>query len=110
MKKEKFSVTTGSLPASKKIYVDGVAMREISLSGGNKPVTVYDTSGAYTDPNAKIDIYAGLPKLRAEWIRERGDVEEYAGREVKPEDNGLKDSGFRIQIKFQFFRMSPIDL
>ena len=89
MKTEKFSVTTGALPASKKIYVDGVAMREIALSGGEKPVTVYDTSGAYTDPTAKIDIYKGLPKLRAQWIRERGDVEEYTGREVKPEDNGL---------------------
>jgi len=89
MKNEKFSVTTGALPASKKIYVDGVAMREISLSGGNKPVTVYDTSGIYTDSNAKIDIYKGLPQLRSDWIRARGDVEEYAGREVKPEDNGL---------------------
>lgn len=89
MKSEKFSVTTGALPASKKIYVDGVAMREIALSGGEKPVTVYDTSGAYTDPTAKIDIYKGLPQLRAQWIRARGDVEEYEGREVKPEDNGL---------------------
>lgn len=88
MTNEKFKVTTGALPASKKIYIDGVAMREISLSGGEQPVTVYDTSGAYTDENAKIDIYAGLPKIRAEWIRSRGDVEEYVGREVKPEDNG----------------------
>lgn len=86
---EKFSVTTGSLPASRKIYVDGVAMREIALSNGEPSLRVYDTSGAYTDPNAKIDIYKGLPKLRAEWIKERGDVEEYEGREVKPEDNGL---------------------
>ena len=85
----KFTVTTGALPASKKIYVDGVAMREISLSGGEKPVVVYDTSGAYTDASAKIDIYQGLPKLRAEWIKARGDVEEYIGRDVKPEDNGL---------------------
>jgi len=86
---EKFTVTTGALPASRKIYVDGVAMREISLSGGESPVTVYDTSGAYSDAAAKIDIYAGLPKLRADWIMARGDVEAYAGREVKPEDNGL---------------------
>ncbi len=88
-KTEKFSVTTGSLPASKKIYVDGVAMREIALSNGEPSLRVYDTSGAYTDPNAKIDIYKGLPKLRAQWIKERGDVEEYEGREVRPEDNGL---------------------
>jgi phosphomethylpyrimidine synthase len=86
---EKFSVTTGALPASRKIYVDGVAMREIALSGGEKSVTVYDTSGAYTDTSATIDIYKGLPKLRAEWIKARGDIEEYEGRAVKPEDNGL---------------------
>ena len=85
----KFTVTTGALPASKKIFVDGVAMREISLSGGEKPVVVYDTSGAYTDASAKIDIYQGLPKLRSGWIMARGDVEEYIGRDVKPEDNGL---------------------
>ena len=85
----KFTVTTGALPASKKIFVDGVAMREISLSGGEAPVVVYDTSGAYTDASAKIDIYQGLPRLRAEWIMARGDVEEYIGRDIKPEDNGL---------------------
>jgi len=94
---EKFTVTTGALPASRKIYVDGVAMREISLSGGEAPVTVYDTSGAYSDADAKIDIYAGLPKMRADWIMARGDVEAYAGREVKPEDNGLQGSGGRGQ-------------
>lgn len=94
---EKFSVTTGSLPASRKIYVDGVAMREITLSGGEPPLTVYDTSGAYTDPAAKIDIYKGLPKIRSEWIRARGDVEEYPGREVKPEDNGIQKTEARSQ-------------
>ena len=99
---EKFTVTTGALPASRKIYVASesginVAMREISLSGGEAPVTVYDTSGAYSDADAKIDIYAGLPKMRADWIMARGDVEAYAGREVKPEDNGLQGSGGRGQ-------------
>ena len=54
---EKFSVTTGALPASKKIYVASesgiaVAMREIALSNGEPSLRVYDTSGAYTDPNA----------------------------------------------------------
>ena len=84
-----FSVTTGSLPASRKVHIEGVAMREIAVSGGEPSLVVYDTSGPYTDVNAKIDIYAGLPKLRDEWIRARGDVEEYDGRPVKPEDNGL---------------------
>lgn len=93
-----FLVTTGSLPASKKIHVSGerfpdikVAMREIAVSGGEPSLAVYDPSGAYTDPNAKIDIYKGLAKLRDGWIRERGDVEEYDGRIIRPEDNGFKN-------------------
>ena len=92
-----FSVTTGALPASRKVYIPGqqhkdvrVAMREIALTGGEPSLTVYDPSGLYTDEQAKIDIYKGLPKLRESWILGRGDVEPYTGREVKPEDNGLK--------------------
>jgi phosphomethylpyrimidine synthase len=53
-------------------------------------VVTYDTSGPYSDPNAQIDINKGLPKLRESWIAARGDVAAYQGREVKPEDNGLK--------------------
>jgi len=80
------------LPSSKKVYVEGklhkikVAMREISLTEtvhhhngkkeSNPPVTVYDTSGPYTDPTVKIDLKKGLQRLREEWIMERGDVEE----------------------------------
>ncbi len=78
---------------SRKIYVEGsrpdirVPFREISLSdtpssfGGdtNPPVVVYDTSGPYTDPNVEIDIRNGLPALRAQWIMERGDVEQLDG-------------------------------
>ena len=82
------TVTMGALPASRKIFVEGVAMREIALSNGAKQV-VYDTSGPYTDVNAKIDISKGLPKMRAAWIEGRGDVEKYIGRDVRPEDNGL---------------------
>jgi phosphomethylpyrimidine synthase len=65
-------------------------MRQVELepSCGEPPVTVYDPSGPYTDPDARIDIMAGLPELRAQWIRARGDVEEVAQREVRPEDNG----------------------
>ena len=94
-----FTVTTGPLPASRKIYVAGerfpdiqVALREIAISGGEPALAVYDTSGPYTDASAKIDIYKGLPKLRDKWIRERGDVEEYDGRNIKPEDNGFKSA------------------
>ncbi|MFM9979137.1 MAG: phosphomethylpyrimidine synthase ThiC [Sphingomonadaceae bacterium] len=83
-------VTTGPIRGSRKIHVGPlkVAMREIDLAGGEAPVRVYDTSGPYTDPNARIDIAGGLPELRAHWIRARGDVEEVAQREVRPEDNG----------------------
>ena len=85
-------VTTGPIRGSRKIYVGErkVAMREISLDGGEPPVRVYDTSGPYTDPEAHIDIMAGLPALRRDWIVGRDDVEDYAARDVKPEDNGLK--------------------
>jgi len=90
-------VTTGSLPASRKIYVTGkqhkdvrVPMREIAQTGDTEPpVVAYDPSGPYTDPDVKIDIDAGLPNLRNSWIRARGDVEEYDGRETKPIDNGF---------------------
>ncbi|WP_419814239.1 phosphomethylpyrimidine synthase ThiC [Glacieibacterium sp.] len=91
-------VTTGPLPGSHKVYVPGerfpdirVAMREVRLdpSANEDPVRIYDPSGPYTDPDAVIDIAAGLPPLRTAWTMARGDVERYPGREVKPEDNGL---------------------
>ena len=85
-------VTTGPIRGSMKVHVGPlkVAMREIHLepSCGEPPVRVYDTSGPYTDPNVAIDIAAGLPELRRDWIRARGDVEDVTQREVKPEDNG----------------------
>ena len=64
------------LPNSRKIYVGAlrVPMREITQSGGNPPITVYDTSGPYTDPEARIDIRKGLPPLREKWILGRGDT------------------------------------
>ena len=64
--------------------------REIALSpgAGERAFRVYDPSGPYTDANAAIDVEKGLPRIRAAWARERGGVEEYTGRDVKPEDNG----------------------
>ena len=84
---------TRPIPGSRKIHVQGsrpdlrVPMREIELArtptifGGedNPPLAVYDTSGVYTDAEAKIDLIAGLTPLRAAWIAERGDTEELAG-------------------------------
>src|ERR1700724_2579622 len=96
---QSFSVSTGPLPASRKVRVAGrihpdvsVAMREIDLSPSAKepPVRVYDPSGPYTDPAHTVDIKAGLPSLRAALIAARGDVEACPGRAVRPEDNGLK--------------------
>ncbi len=83
-------ITTNAFPNSKKVYIPGnlhpiqVAMREISLSptklskGGleiNPPVTIYDTSGPYTDVNSEIDIRKGLDRIREQWIVDRKDVE-----------------------------------
>lgn len=84
---------TRPIPGSRKIHVQGsradlqVPMREIALArtptifGGedNAPLAVYDTSGAYTDPAAEIDLARGLAPLRAAWIAERGDTEQLAG-------------------------------
>ncbi|HEV7378333.1 MAG TPA: phosphomethylpyrimidine synthase ThiC, partial [Dyadobacter sp.] len=86
-------ITRSPFPASTKIYVKGtlhpieVAMREISLNNtkiygrtglteANAPVTVYDTSGPYTDPNIEIDVRKGLEPLRKSWITGRADVEQ----------------------------------
>src|SRR5262245_6183890 len=77
------------LPRSRKVFVPGsrddirVPMREISQTDtpaafgaeANPPVYVYDTSGPYTDPQARIDIRFGLAAVRAKWIEERGDTE-----------------------------------
>jgi len=84
-------ITSGPFRASKKIYLSGqlhdikVAMREISLSPTrlsngtteeNLPVTVYDTSGPFTDPDITVDLKKGLHRLREEWIMQRADVEQ----------------------------------
>lgn len=90
------SVTTGPLPASRKVYFAAdsapdvrVPVREITLTDPNEPkLRVYDTSGPYTDPDVVIDLDRGLPQVRRQWVIERGGVEEYDGRAVKPEDNG----------------------
>ena len=96
---------TRILPASKKVYVEGshpdiqVPFREISLTetptglGGehNPPVMVYDTSGAYTDPNIQIDLNQGLPSVRQTWIEERNDTDVLAGLSSEFGQARLKD-------------------
>jgi len=90
-------VTTGPLPASKKVYARPdaapdlkVPVREIMLSeaAGEPNLPVYDTTGPYTDPNVEINVETGLARHRTAWVKERGGVEEYEGRSIKPEDNG----------------------
>jgi phosphomethylpyrimidine synthase len=89
------TLTREPLPASKKIYVQGsradvrVPMREIMQSNG-EAVTVYDTSGPYTDPAALIDVRQGLAPLRQGWFEGRGDTEPYTGRKPFALDDGLK--------------------
>lgn len=87
------NINVSSYPNSKKIYVEGklhpikVGMREIhqyptvTIENGkriekpNAPITVYDTSGPFTDPDTDIDINRGLPRLREDWVEKRGDTE-----------------------------------
>ena len=112
--KEKNSRNT-AFPASQKIYVatngdtrnDGkhelrVPFREIKLNPSknlkgeleeNTDVRVYDTSGAWSDPNVRCDVREGLPAVRRDWILARRDVEEYEGRRVLPQDNGYLTKG-----------------
>jgi phosphomethylpyrimidine synthase len=102
------TISTSPLPASRKIFVssrpDGVrvAMREIAVSPtgegfshnghkDNPPLVVYDTSGPYTDPEAKIDLRNGLAPLRSQWIVARGDTEEIqGGRYLQTTSNGTE--------------------
>ena len=113
---EKVNISTDPIsPKSKKVYVSGtihsdikVPFREISLSAsttvngngngnGNhieqdeSSLIVYDTSGPYTDPDAKIDIREGLDPIRLQWIIGRDDVEYYDGRNIEPKDDGYRE-------------------
>ena len=94
------------LPASQRIYIESnglrVPFREIALTPSkamdgaleeNPAVRVYDTSGPWTDPDQKHSVRNGLPPHRREWIQSRGDVEEYSGRTVVPQDNGYLTKG-----------------
>jgi thiamine biosynthesis protein ThiC len=95
----KDAIPTGERPGSRKVYQPGVIwpdirvpFREVAVhpSANEPPVTIYDPSGPYTDPKAKIDIEQGLPRTREPWVVSRGDVELVGNpREVKPEDNGF---------------------
>src|SRR5919205_92978 len=102
------------LPNSRRVYTEGgsegvrVPFREVSLQPTrlpdgrveeNEAVRVYDTSGPWGDPEARCDVSAGLPPLRRDWILARGDVEEYEGREVLPQDDGYLTAGAALFAK-----------
>ena len=97
-------ITTGAMPASTKIHLQGelhdirVPMRQIALTGEDA-LTVYDSSGPYTDPQTDTDIARGLPRTRAEWQLTRGDVEAYEARAVTSADNGFAE-GSRLTPAF----------
>ncbi|MEO2043347.1 MAG: phosphomethylpyrimidine synthase ThiC, partial [Nitrospinaceae bacterium] len=111
---EKVVISTDPIsPNSKKVYVNGalhpdlkVPFREVSLSttisengngNGHKQendessILLYDTSGPYTDPEAKINIREGLESIRLPWITGREDVEYYDARTILPKDDGYKE-------------------
>ncbi|MBD3574164.1 phosphomethylpyrimidine synthase ThiC [Brevundimonas diminuta] len=89
---------TGPRAGGQKVYVAGelfpdirVPFREVAVhpSANEPPVTMYDSSGPYTDPSVTIDIKKGLPRVKSSWQLDRGDIAPVANpREVKPEDNG----------------------
>src|SRR5213595_3218163 len=99
--------------ASQKVYLTGsrpdlrVPIREVTLTGGNPPVRLYDTSGPYTDPDAQIDLKRGLPPLRLAWILGRSDVEELPGpssshrrrRDEDPSLGGVRFASVRLPYR-----------
>jgi len=105
------------LPKSRKVYVQGsrpdirVPMREITQSDTptasgvekNPPLTVYDTSGPYTDPSVKIDIRSGLESLRAGWIDQRDDTEDLGGPSSRFGVERLTDSKL-AELRFNLHR------
>ncbi len=116
----KKKITTGAFPKSKKVYVHGslfdikVPMREISLSVDNlnkcgskhQFITVYDTSGPYTDPEYTVDLEKGLPLLRDEWVLERGVVDVLKEPGSIYGKKSLKDKSLD-DIRHKAFRIRP---
>jgi len=108
---------TQAIPGSKKIYVEGsrkdiqVPMREVTQSATssefgseeNPPVTVYDTSGVYTDPNVKIDLHKGLAPVRENWIVERNDTELLDNPSSSYANERLEDESL-AHLRFQHLR------
>ena len=111
--RETGTIPTGERAGSKKVYVAGelypdirVPFREVAVhpSANEPPVTIYDSSGPYTDPTVTIDIKKGLPLVKSSWQLDRGDIAPVLNpREVKPEDNGHA-SGKNLAPRFDTSR------
>ncbi len=111
--RETGTIPTGERAGSRKVYVAGelypdirVPFREVAVhpSANEPPVTIYDSSGPYTDPTVTIDIKKGLPLVKSSWQLDRGDIAPVANpREVKPEDNGHA-SGKNLAPRFDTSR------
>ena len=115
---------TRPFPASRKIHVEGsrpdlrVPMREISLTPTrtkdgiepNAPVTVYDTSGPYTDPAVHINLLKGLAPVRAGWIEERGDTEtRYKGMQFLL-GHALPNVYFHVSMAYSILRHNGVEV
>jgi phosphomethylpyrimidine synthase len=114
-------ISTGTYPASRKIYVKGklhnieVAMREVAVSPTktksfgveeifpNPSVTMYDTSGPFTDPNVEIDITRGIPRIREQWIKNRNDVDELKEFTSEYSNARLEDAGLD-KLRFEHIK------
>lgn len=107
-------ITRTPLPGSEKIYIQSpnrddvrVPMRQVNLTDGSN-IALYDTSGPYTDINAEIDVHKGITSsVREQWILQRDDTEQYAGRDTKPQDNGLDDSSKAFQFYNPHLQREP---
>ncbi len=103
---ERLAACRQALPASRKIHVEGpltgvrVPMREVSLTNG-EIVTLYDTSGPYTDPAMAIDVTQGLPPVREAAVLARGDTEAYPGRIITEQDDGGRDAQRLAELRAQ---------
>ncbi|MDZ4365406.1 MAG: phosphomethylpyrimidine synthase ThiC, partial [Brevundimonas sp.] len=111
--RETGTIPTGERAGSRKVYVAGelypdirVPFREVAVhpSANEPPVTIYDSSGPYTDPAVTIDIKKGLPLVKSSWQLDRGDIAPVLNpREVRPEDNGHA-SGKNLAPRFDTSR------
>ncbi|WP_396594391.1 phosphomethylpyrimidine synthase ThiC [Brevundimonas sp. R86498] len=111
--RETGTIPTGERAGSRKVYVAGelfpdirVPFREVAVhpSANEPPITIYDSSGPYTDPTVTIDIKKGLPLVKSSWQLDRGDIAPVLNpREVKPEDNGHA-SGKNLAPRFDTSR------